>query len=188
MTILKGVPSIINPTLLAALARMGHGDEIVLADANFPAASVAAHTTLGAEIRIDGTGIVELLEAIMKLLPLDPVAKNTLFMEMMPEHKAAGWETPIWAKYLGVIAASGETAQTGEIERMAFYERAKTAFAVVSTGETALYGNLIVRAARRAPRCPRGVCRAHTSLPRSCIAPVPPSVQQLKKGIIGTSK
>jgi len=145
MTILKGIPRVINPALLAALARMGHGDEIVLADANFPSASVGACTTLGAEIRVDGTGIPELLEAIMALLPLDPVAKNTIFMEMMPEHKAAGWKTPVWDVYKGVIAAAGEAAAVEEVERMAFYERAKKAFVVVATGEKALYGNLILK-------------------------------------------
>ena len=69
----------------------------MLADANFPSASVAKTTTLGEEIRIDGTSIPELLTAIMQLLPLDPVAKSGIFMEMMPEHKAAGWKTRAWA-------------------------------------------------------------------------------------------
>ena len=82
MTILKGIPRIINPTLLSALARMGHGDEIVFADANFPSSSIAKHTTLGEEIRIDGSGIPEILAAVMQLFPLDPVAKNGMFMEM----------------------------------------------------------------------------------------------------------
>jgi L-fucose mutarotase len=93
MTILKGIPKLINPQLLSALARMGHGDEIVFADANFPSASVAKSTTLGSEIRMDGTGIPDILAAVMKLFPLDPVARNAAFMEMMPEHKAAGWKT-----------------------------------------------------------------------------------------------
>ncbi len=96
MTILKGVPSILSPELLAVLARMGHGDELVLADANFPSSSVAACTTLGHELRYDATSIPELLTAIMMLLPLDPVAKSGIFMQMMPEHVAAGWKTPIW--------------------------------------------------------------------------------------------
>ena len=76
MTILRRIPAVINPKLLFALASMGHGDELVLADANFPSASVAKSTTLGEEIRIDGTSIPELLTAIMTLLPLDPVAKS----------------------------------------------------------------------------------------------------------------
>jgi L-fucose mutarotase len=63
----------------------------------------------------------------------------------MPEHKAAGWKTPIWATYKEIIAAAGEAGTEEEVERMAFYERAKKAFAVVVTGEGALYGNLILK-------------------------------------------
>ena len=79
---LLGVPDSVTPELLYILARMGHGDELVLADANFPSASCAKTTTLGAEIRYDTTGIPEILTAIMKLTPLDPVAKSGIFMEM----------------------------------------------------------------------------------------------------------
>jgi L-fucose mutarotase len=146
MTILKGIPRIINPQLLSALARMGHGDEIVFADANFPSASVAASTTLGQEIRVDGSGIPELLSAVMKLFPLDPVARNGIFMEMMPEHKAAGWKTPIWDVYKGIILTEEPAAQFEEVERFAFYERSKKAFAVVATGCVFMGG----RTARRA--------------------------------------
>jgi L-fucose mutarotase len=124
---------------------MGHGDELVFADANFPSASVAKSTTLGTEIRVDGSGIPELLTAVMKLLPLDPVAKNGIFMEMMPEHKAAGWKTPIWDVYKTIILGEEPAAQFEEVERFAFYERSKRAFAVIATGETALYGNLILK-------------------------------------------
>ena len=127
MTILKGIPRCVPPKLLFALASMGHGDEIVLADANFPSASVAKETTLGEEIRIDGTSIPQLLEAILQLFPLDPVAKNFLFMEMMPEHVAMGWKTPIWQVYKDVAAKAGTTPDVGEVERFAFYERAKKA-------------------------------------------------------------
>ena len=98
MTILKNIPSCITPKLLFALASMGHGDEIVLADANFPAASCAKSTTVGEEIRIDSIGIPELLAAIMALLPLDPVAKSAIFMELMPVHKEAGWKTRAWQR------------------------------------------------------------------------------------------
>jgi L-fucose mutarotase len=79
MTILRGIPSVLNPDLLYALAKMGHGDEIVLADANFPSASVAKHTTLGKEIRCDGTSIPELLKAILELFPLDPAVDAPCF-------------------------------------------------------------------------------------------------------------
>ncbi len=145
MTILKGVPRIINPELLRVLARMGHGDELVLADANFPAAFCATTTTLGAELRYDTTGIPELLRAIMTLLPLDPVAPAGIFMQMMPEHVAAGWKTPVWATYKAIIVDANGPTGFEEVERMAFYERAKKAFAIVATGETALYGNLILK-------------------------------------------
>lgn len=68
-----------------------------------------------------------------------------MFMEMMPEHKAAGWKTPIWDVYKGIILEAEPAAQFDEVERFAFYERSKKAFAVVATGEGALYGNLILK-------------------------------------------
>ena len=147
MTILKGIPKVITPRLLFALARMGHGDEIVLADANFPAASCAKHTTLGEEIRCDGTGIPELLKGILQLLPLDPAVPAPCFtMQMMPMHVAAGWTAPIKDEYKAIVAeASGAPVAFEEVERYAFYEQSKRAFAVVSTGEGALYANLILK-------------------------------------------
>ena len=147
MTILKGIPRLINPQLLFALARMGHGDEIVLADANFPSASVAKHTTLGEEIRCDGSAIPELLKAILTLLPLDPAVPAPCFtMAMMPMHIAAGWKAPIKDEYKVIVAAStGAEVGFEEVERFEFYERSKRAFAVVSTGEGALYANLILK-------------------------------------------
>ncbi len=119
MTILRGIPRVLNPKLLYVLASMGHGDEIVLADANFPAASCAKHTTLGEEIRMDSTPIPELLAAIAALMPLDPVANAGIFMQMMPEHVAAGWKTPIWDTYKGIIVAANGPTQFEEVERMA---------------------------------------------------------------------
>lgn len=147
MTILKHIPRVIQPRLLYVLASMGHGDEIVLADANFPAESVAKHTTLGEAIRIDGTGIPEILKGVMQLMPLDETTSNCLLMGMMPEHKAAGWKTPIWEEYKKLVKeGNGQVAGTfEEVERFAFYERAKKAYAIVATGETALYGNLILK-------------------------------------------
>ena len=94
---------------------------------------------------MDGTSIPELLTAIMALTPLDPVAKSGIFMQMMPEHVAAGWKTPIWDTYKGIILAANGPTEFEEVERMAFYERSKRAYCVVATGETALYGNLIIK-------------------------------------------
>ena len=125
MTILKNIPRIIPAKLLSVLARMGHGDTIVLADANFPAASVAAMTP-GGLINCDGVDGVTMLRAIMTLLPLDPVASPVGVMQLMPEHKAAGWKTPIWDAYQRVIdEAEGRAVPRHEIERFEFYERAK---------------------------------------------------------------
>lgn len=81
----------------------------------------------------------------MQITPLDPVAKAAITMEMMPEHKAAGWKTPIWDTYKKIILDASPTTEFEEVERFAFYERSKRAFAVVATGETALYGNLILK-------------------------------------------
>ena len=147
MTILRGIPSIINPTLLHALARMGHGDEIVLADANFPSASIAKHTTLGEEIRCDGISIPELLKAILELFPLDPAVDAPCFtMAMMKQHIDAGWKAPIKEEYKEIVTSSPNgSAPFLEVERFAFYEQSKKAFALVATGENALYANLILK-------------------------------------------
>lgn len=124
---------------------MGHGDVLVLADANFPAASVAAHTP-GGLINCDGSDGVSLLRAVMALLPLDATCTPCGVMQMMPEHKAAGWKTAIWDSYKAVVCEAEERdVPFEEIERFEFYERAKKAFAVVSTGETALYANLMLK-------------------------------------------
>ena len=122
---------------------------LVLADANFPAASTAAATP-GGIINCDGTDIPTLLAAILQLMPLDETTPPCTLMGMMPEHKAAGWKTPIWATYAEIVnresAAVGHPTpvQFAEVERFGFYDLAKKAYAVVSTGESALYGNLIL--------------------------------------------
>ena len=136
---LKGIPSILPPELLKVLMEMGHSDEIVLADGNFPGASHAQRL-----IRCDGHGIPALLDAIMQLFPLDQyVDKPAGLMAVMPGDAT---ETPIWEEYRGIISArEGLDDPFEEIERFAFYERAKRAYAIVATGESALYGNLILK-------------------------------------------
>lgn len=81
---------------------MGHGDTLVIADANFPSASVASKTP-GGLINCDGSDGPSVLSAIMKLLPLDPTCPPVQLMQLMPEHKAAGWKTPIWDVYQGIV-------------------------------------------------------------------------------------
>ncbi|TFE28554.1 L-fucose mutarotase [Cohnella luojiensis] len=136
---LIGISSLISPELLKVIMEMGHSDEIVLADGNFPAASHAQRL-----IRADGHGIPELLDAILRLFPLDSyVDKPVALMQVVPGDTA---ETPIWNVYGEIIEArSGFTAPFEEVERFAFYERAKNAYAIVATGEGALYANVILK-------------------------------------------
>ncbi|XP_062375014.1 fucose mutarotase [Sardina pilchardus] len=144
MVVLKGIPSLLSPELLYALAKMGHGDELVLADANFPVSSVCKCGPI--EIRADGLQIPALLEAILKLFPLDTYVRSpAAVMDLVDSDKELGLETPVWTSYIHMIKQAGSQGGLETVERFAFYERAKKAFAVVATGETALYGNLIIK-------------------------------------------
>ena len=139
---LKGIPKIISPALLKVLAEMGHSDRIVIGDGNFPAESVGKDCIV---IRADGHGVPELLDAILTLFPLDPyVDKPVSLMEVMPGDPV---KTPIWDTYKEIIAkhdARGAAA-VGMIERFRFYDEARTAYAIVTTGESALYANIILQ-------------------------------------------
>lgn len=136
---LKGISSLLTPDLLKILMEMGHSDEIVLADGNFPAASHAKRL-----VRCDGHGIPELLEGILPLFPLDGYVKCPVsLMAVIPGDSA---ETPIWDEYRQIVSRHHPAEDPfEEIERFAFYERAKLAYAVVSTGEKALYANVILK-------------------------------------------
>ena len=136
---LKNVPLILSPELMKILMEMGHGDEIVLADGNFPAASVARRL-----VRCDGHGVPELLEAVLKFLPLDAyVDRPVALMAVVPGDKT---KPTIWEQYRTIIKASGEKFSDFEfIERFAFYERSQRAYAVVATSEKALYANIIMK-------------------------------------------
>jgi len=135
---LKNIPSIISPELLKIIDEMGHGDEIIIADGNFPCASLNERV-----VRLDGHGCPEVLEALLRLFPLDPYQQNAFLMEVMPGDSVA---TPIWDTYRG-IAQSGEGnfKGFGFIERFAFYERTKKAYAVIATSEKALYANVLLK-------------------------------------------
>lgn len=136
---LKGIPSIISPDLIKILMEMGHGDEIVLADGNFPSASHAERL-----IRCDGHGIPELLTAILDLLPLDTyVEQPVIGMAVVPGDPV---EPIIWKRYEEIIYDQCKySVPIGYIERFDFYERTKKAYAVVATSEQALYGNIILK-------------------------------------------
>jgi L-fucose mutarotase len=136
---LKHIPSILSPDLLKILMEMGHGDEIVIADGNFPSASMAQRL-----VRLDGHGTPEILEAILGLFPLDTyVEKPVGLMAVMP---GDSYKPVIWEVYKKKIIESKEPFKDFDyIEKFAFYERAKKAYAVIATGESALYANIILK-------------------------------------------
>jgi L-fucose mutarotase len=137
LIMLKGIPSILSPELLKVLMEMGHGDEIILADGNFPAAS---HTDR--LLRADGHGVPELLKAVLSLFPLDTYSEQSVaLMAVVPGDPV---ETPIWSEYESIIREHS-TPAIEQVERFAFYERAKKAYAIVATSEKALYANIILR-------------------------------------------
>jgi len=139
---LIGVPKILSPELLKVLCEMGHSDRIVIADGNFPAESIGREAIV---IRMDGHGACAVLDAVLKVFPLDTyVEKPVSLMQVMPGDNV---ETPIWEKYEKLISeadARGGSA-IGQIERFAFYEEAKKAYAIIATGEGALYANVMLQ-------------------------------------------
>ena len=138
---LKGIPAILTPELLKVLAEMGHGDEIVLADGNFPAESMGKDAVV---IRADGNTVPEILDAVLQLIPLDQYVKEpAALMEVVPGDNV---KPVIWEEYRSLLNKHGENPQAVEMmERFAFYERAKKAYAIVATGETAIYANILLK-------------------------------------------
>ena len=136
---LKGISPIISPDLIKVLMEMGHGDELVIADGNFPAASIAQRL-----VRADGLGCPALLDAILSLFPLDPyVEKPVGLMAVVPGDP---YLPVIWDDYRRIIQQHESAFTDFEyIERFTFYERAKTAYAVLATSEMALYANIILK-------------------------------------------
>jgi len=121
---------------------MGHSDRIVIGDGNFPAQSMGKNAIV---IRCDGHGVPEILDAILQLFPLDIyVDKPVSLMEVMPGDTV---ETPIWDEYKKIVAKYDERGAEaiGNIERFAFYEEAKTAYAIIATSEAALYANIMLQ-------------------------------------------
>ncbi|ARB75287.1 TPA: L-fucose mutarotase [Pasteurella multocida] len=136
---LKGIHPAISPELLKTLAEMGHGDELVLSDAHFP-----AHQLHQKVIRADGIGIDTLLSAISPLFEFDAYVDAPLIMMQAVEGDCL--EPQVEQRYCHAIkAVLGSVPKLTRIERFAFYDRAKAAYAVVVTGETAKYGNIIIK-------------------------------------------
>ena len=134
---LKNISPIISPELLKILMEMGHGDEIVIGDGNFPAASVAPRL-----VRLDGHGVNEIVDAILRLMPLDTYVEAPV--ALMDNGDPAN-TPPIWDDYRKTVNAIEGEKKFELVERFAFYERAKKAYCVVATGETAIYANIILK-------------------------------------------
>lgn len=135
---LKGIPSVLSPELLKILMEMGHGDEIVISDGNFPGASMAQRL-----VRADGHGVPEILDAMLKLMPLDKyVEKPVALMEVV---KGDNVVPVIWDEFKEIIGKYEPDTKIEHMDRFDFYDRAKKAYAVVNTGEQAIYANIILK-------------------------------------------
>lgn len=144
---LKGISPLLNPDLLKILAEMGHGDEIVIGDGNFPAASMGQRC-----IRCDGHDANALLDAILQILPLDDFVEAPVTLMKVVPGSDANIEPPIWNVFRATVAKNEPNAKIGFEERFAFYERSRKAYATIQTGESALYACVILK---------KGVIRAH---------------------------
>ena len=135
---LKGLDPLLGPDLIQVLAAMGHGDEIALVDANFPAASMARRL-----IRLDGVQAVPVLRAVLSVLPLDSfVERPAATMQVVGDPETV---PPAVADFVRELAAAGSVAPVAPLDRFAFYDRARAAFAIVITGEMRAYGNILLR-------------------------------------------
>ncbi len=136
---LKGVPQAISPELMYVLMKMGHGDELVLADGNFPADSHAQRI-----VRADGHGVPAILQAVLKFLPMDTFVDDPALV-MQPVDKNAA-EPLIWKDFRKLLEMSeGRRIETSPIDRFEFYDRARKSYAIVATSESALYANIILK-------------------------------------------
>lgn len=135
---LEKIPKSISPDLIKLMMEMGHGDELVLADANFPSSTLANRL-----VRADGIEISVLLRDILELFPLDSYSEHqVMLMEVVP---GDDYKPVIQDEYKKILDASGRDYNIDYLERFAFYDRAEKAFAIVATGEEALYANIIIK-------------------------------------------
>lgn len=139
---LKGIPRILSPEILKVLSEMGHGDTLVIGDGNFPAESIGKDSIV---LRCDGHGTTELLEAILSLFPLDTYVDCPV--QLMDTVSQDEMKPPIWKRYEKILEEQGQKEKEAihYVERFQFYEEAKKAYAVIATGEKALYANVILQ-------------------------------------------
>ena len=147
---LKGIDNRLNADVLYALRAMGHGDTLVISDTNFPADSIARETVLGSLLRMENLTCAQAIEAVLSVLPLDTFVDD--FAGRMEVVGDPGRIEPVQAEVQRVIdAAEGRPRPMISIERYDFYDRAKTAYAVIQTGERRFYGCFILRKGVIAP-------------------------------------
>lgn len=139
---LKGIPSILSPELLKNLCKMGHSDRLVIADGNFPAETMSTHRAV---IRCDGHGVPEVLDAILKVFPLDSYIDYLVSLMAVMDNDPV--ETPIWDTYKQIVSQHDPRGGNaiGSIERFAFYEEAKKCHTIIATSEKSLYANIILQ-------------------------------------------
>jgi L-fucose mutarotase len=143
---LRGIPNCLSPELIKVIWEMGHGDKLILADAFYPSAASAKRNG-SILVRCDGVRNTEVLDAILRFMPLDEsIAKPALIMDLQ-ECDCGKVETPVWDEYKSIVCKYDQRGLdcVGMIERFAFYEAAKDAYAVVATGEESLYGCMILQ-------------------------------------------
>ena len=136
---LKTLDPLLTPDLLYALRAMGHGDEIVIVDANYPAESAGPEV-----VRLDAADATRVLDAVLSVMPLDTFVPEACWRMEVSGDPAA--EQPNFGEFRAVIARrEGPQFTLGQLERFAFYERARHAFAIIATGERRLYGNVLLK-------------------------------------------
>ena len=135
---LKSIDPLLGPDLLYVLRAMGHGDELAIVDANYPAHSAGPEV-----IRVDASA-TRTLDAVLSVLPLDTFVPEACWRMQVADHPDQ--EEPIFGEFRAIIARrEGPQFKLGQLERFAFYERARSSFAIVVSGERRLYGNVILK-------------------------------------------
>ena len=137
---LKNIPKLISPELLKILCEMGHGDEIVIADANFPSANYGKRV-----IRADGISGTKMLEAILSVFPLDTYSDPNMILMKLMDCDVGKIDPVIWKEYEKIAKEKDDNVKIGNIDRFEFYDRAKEAYAVIATGEEAVYANIMLK-------------------------------------------
>ena len=137
---LKGINKLLSPELLKILSEMGHGDEIVIADANFPSESFGKRV-----IRADGISGSDMLDAVLSVFPLDTYSNPNMILMQLMDCDVGKIDPVIWKEYEKVANKHDDNVRMGNIDRFEFYDRAKNAYAVIATGEGAVYANIMLK-------------------------------------------